>query len=277
MGNTRIFRGKKNPVIAPSRPEAFALVAAFDSGGLEIDPANFEDVIAISSGGNLYVSDTLLNDPVSASEGIRVLVGNVGKPGMALLLSPSEPEVMTPDADTWEMVNHHDFDGRWEDNFQSTSLHLKLTGYEHYLNVGQHRSRYKEVLLAEAVVSVHSRGEWVVDLSILSIYKEGSFGKNWLTQRLLPWTCEHSQEQKNDCSDFGQLTSIDNWPELLDRPPNTSVVRAKGNWDARLALSAEICMRDDDVIIASGEICWACIRTAAAILNLDLERLLILC
>jgi hypothetical protein len=92
------------------------------------------------------------------------------------------------------MVNHQDFDGRWENNFRSTSMHLKLTGYEHYLNVGQHGSRYKEVLFAEAAVSVHCRGEWVADLNILSIYKEGSYGGNWLTQRLLPRTCEHSLE-----------------------------------------------------------------------------------
>ena len=271
-----------NPIIAgeelmPSRPAALALIVAFDSGQLHMDPRDFEDVIAISSGDSLYVSDSLLNDPVSTYESIHCLVGNVGKPGMALLLSPRDPVVKTPDAE-WEMVNHNDFDGRWEDNFQSTSLHLKLTGYEMPINIGEHGSRYREVIYAEAVVSAHYRGQWVSDLNILSLYSQEAqvYGRNWLERRLLPPTCDHGEESKDDRSEFGLLTSIDNWPELLDHPPNTSVVRAKGNWDARLALSAVMHIRNDNVIIASGDVCWACVKALAGTLNFDLEQLLIL-
>jgi hypothetical protein len=179
------------------------------------------------------------------------------------------------------MINHEEFDGRWEDNFRSTSLHLKLTGYEMPINAGQHGSRYQEVLYAEAIVSAHSRGQWVADINVLSLYtsdsKRGWWDLTWLEQRLLPASCHHDDVSRNDHSDFGLLTSIDNWPELLDRPPNTSIIRAKGNWDARLALSAVMRMKNEDVIIASGDVCWACIKAAAGALNLDLEQLLIIC
>jgi hypothetical protein len=264
-----------------SRPNALALIASFDSGGLQIDPLNFEDVIAVSSGNSLYVSEALLNDPTSIYDEIRCLVGNVGKAGIALLLSPRDPIVKTNDAEVWEMINHEEFDGRWEDNFRSTSLHLKLTGYELPINVGQHGSRYQEVLYAETIVSAHSRGQWVADINVLSLYAEGStrswWALTWLEQRLLPVSCQHDDTSKNDHTDFGLLTSIDNWPELLDRPPNTSIIRAKGNWDARLALTAVMRMKEEDVIIASGDVCWACVKAAAGALNLDLEQLLILC
>jgi len=272
---------KRSRASIPLRPNALALIASFDSGGLQIDPLTFQDVIAVSSGNSLYVSETLLNDPTSIYDEIRCLVGNVGKPGMALLLSPGDPIVKTNNAEVWEMINHEEFDGYWEDNFRSTSLHLKLTGYELPINVGQHGSRYQEVLYAETIVSAHSRGQWVADINVLSLYPIGPsrdwWGPTWLEQRLLPVSCHHDDISKNDHSEFGLLTSIDNWPELLDRPPNTSIIRAKGNWDARLALTAVMRMKEEDVFIASGDVCWACVKAAAGALNLDIEQLLILC
>jgi hypothetical protein len=82
---------------------------------------------------------------------------------------------------------------------------------------------------------------------------------------------------KSDSSEFGQFISIDNWPELLDRPPDTSIIRAKENWNARLALTAVMRMRKDEVIIVSSDMCWACAKEIARALNLDLKQLLILC
>ena len=58
--------------------------------------------MAISSGDTLYVSEMLLNDPSqSLTElGIRCLVGNIGRPGMALLLPPRNPMLLEPGVDT---------------------------------------------------------------------------------------------------------------------------------------------------------------------------------
>jgi hypothetical protein len=255
-----------------------ALIATFDSGEIELEAEHFQNVIVISSGGFLYVSEALLNDPSCVPEGVRCLVGNIGRPAIALLLSPNDPIISAPDGQNWELINHDDFDGKWEDNFRSTSMHLKLTGYETPLNVGQHGGRYREVIYVEAIVSTHSRGEWIADVNLLSPYTFGQiFGRNWLSERLLPSECGHIEEYKNDSSDFGQLTSIDNWPELLDHPPNTSIIRAKGNWTARLALAAVMRMRKDNLIIVSDDMCWACTKELAKALDLDLRQLLILC
>lgn len=260
-----------------TRSQAFSMIVAFDSGGLEIKPEDCEDVIAMSSGSYLYVSEALLSDPASSNNGIRCLVGNIGKAGTALLLSPRNPIAKVPDNKDWEMINHDDFDGKWEDNFGSTSLHLKLTGYEMPINSGSHGGRYREMLYMEAVVSAHSRGEWIADIDILNLYNGVShLSRSWIGVRLLPSTCQHTEEEQSDFTDFGSVKSIDNWPELLDRPPTSSVIRSKGNWDARLALSSLMRMRKDDVIIASGHMCWACARITADKLDLDPRRVLIL-
>ncbi|PVH72455.1 hypothetical protein DL98DRAFT_610640 [Cadophora sp. DSE1049] len=255
----------------PSRPVALSIIALFD-GGLDIDPEVFKDVIAVSSRDSLYVSESLLDDPTSTNQDIRCLVGNIGKAGMALLLSPQDPIMRTQDPEDWEMVNHQDFDGRWEDNFRSTSLHLKLTGYEYPINTSQHGNRRNGALYAEAAISAHAQGQWIADIDILNLFERGGkhmkangfLGEGWLSRR-------------HDSAEFGLLTSIDSWAEFLDRPPNTSIIRAKGNWSARLALAALMLTRNDDVLIASGEVCWACVRDIATMLNLDIEQLLILC
>jgi hypothetical protein len=144
-----------------SRPEAFACIAMFDTSHVNLDPKTFIDVMAISSGDTLYVSEMLLNDPSqSLTElGIRCLVGNIGRPGMALLLSPRNPILLEPGVDTWSMVNHESFDGKLEDNFRGISLQLSLTGYDMVINVGEHGRRDKEVFYVEAIVSAHEHGK----------------------------------------------------------------------------------------------------------------------
>ena len=85
-----------------SRPEAFACVAMFDTSHVDLDPDTFIDVMAISSGDALYVSGMLLNGPSQplTGPGIRCLVGNIGRPGMVLLLSPRDPMLPEPGIDT---------------------------------------------------------------------------------------------------------------------------------------------------------------------------------
>jgi len=53
-----------------------------------------------------------------------------------------------------------------------------------------------------------------------------------------------------------QVTSIDCWAELLDEPKNTTIVRAKGNWLARLAVTVVAFQKSKKVLIASKEVCW---------------------
>jgi len=223
--------------------------------------------------------------------GIRCLIGNIGKPGVALLLSPRELILPEPSLEKWNMVNHVNFDGRLENNFKGTSLHLSLTGYEQGVNVAASRGRRdKEVFYVEAVVSAHDCGTWVGDLDILALYNYrhsniANFGVTMTStlkgeirvERALPTSCSHSDSEKEDQPSSGELTAIDNWQEVLDPPLNMAVVRANGNWIARLALAAAMHGRGNGAIIASEKICWKCVGQQATLFGIKKEELLVLC
>ena len=119
--------------------QSFACIVLLESGTFDLGPDEFNDVVGVSSGNSLYVSEALLEDPskIPQCPGIRHLVGNIGKPGVALLLLAKNPDIRQPDLESWEMINHMPFDGRIEDSFGGTSLHLSLTGDEMLLNIGQ--------------------------------------------------------------------------------------------------------------------------------------------
>lgn len=267
------------------RARSFACIAMFETGGLNLRPQDFEAVVAISSGNTLYVSELLLCDPHAVVEPhlIRCLVGNVGKPGLSLLLLPKNPIHREPDLDTWELVNHAEFDGLYEDNFKGTSLHLSLTGYEQALNIGKHGGRDKEVCYLEAVIAALDNGTWVADLDVLY--------RTFQTERIfwefcvqhdehyyLPTYCRHKMQERADfASNFSHLTSIDNWFEVFDRPSNASIVRARGNWIARLALATVMTNQKTPMIIGSQEICWACVRVLTDSANLDPKKQVFLC
>jgi hypothetical protein len=280
-------------VVTIIRPEAFACVAMLETGYVNLDPSIFMDVIAISAGNTLYVSEMLLNDPCKPlmEHGIRCLLGNIGRPGVALLMGPRSPTLLDPSLDTWEMVNHTDFDGKIENNFKGTSLQLSLTGYEQSVNIPHTQGRrYKEVAYVEAVVSAHDCGKWVGDIDVLSLYRDNSsilsdFGSEVINAmkvetraaRALPAFCAHTESERNDHSKFENLTSIDNWPEFLDPPPNPAIIRANGNWIARLALAAAMQGREDSAVWGSGNICWKCVDIVSRSLYMETGQILVLC
>lgn len=254
--------------VSMSRARSFACIVMFETGGLNLQPNDLEEVVAISSGNSLYVSELLLCDPypLPNSHIVRCLVGNVGKPGLSLILLPKSPIHREPDLDTWELVNHAKFKGAYEDSFKGTSLHLSLTGYEQTLNIGKHGGREKEVYYLEAVINARDKGTWVADLGVLypslhskrsapgiSVKDDGHYH--------LPASSWHSlRGRTNFAVKFNRLTSTDNWFEVFDRPSNAIIVRARGNWIARLALATVMMNKKQTMIIGSHEICWACVE-----------------
>ena len=257
---------------------SFACIAMFETGVLNMHLHYFDEVVAMSAGNTLYVSEVLLCDPSTRSSPhrIRALVGNVGKPGLALLLLPKNPMRQEPDLETWQMVNHAEFDGIFQDNFRGTSLHLSLTGYEQALNIGQHRGRDKEVYYLEAVVAALHDGSWVADLDIWNISrKPDDVQRKWIQH--LPLICSHNDAEQADFSYLAKLTSIDNWYEFLDRPQNAMIVRAKGNWTARLAFATAAANMQQPLVVGSEKICWACAKHLIHLLRLDPCRQTFLC
>ncbi|KAI4117187.1 MAG: hypothetical protein LQ338_007598 [Usnochroma carphineum] len=155
---------------------AFACIAAFETGELDIDPDEIKKsgTMAISCGNSIYVAERLISDPVETlpEYAIRRITGNIGKPGLSLLVPPENPKAPKPDFGSWSTVNHASFNGLLEDNFAGTSLHLSFSDYQLPIAVGKHGQRDQECCFMEAIISVYDRGQWVADVDVLKASKK---------------------------------------------------------------------------------------------------------
>ena len=207
-----------------SRAQAFACILTFESGGLRSVPRELESVIAISSSNSIFINRALLSDPTKRvnSPDIRRMIGNVGKAGITVLISPRNLLIKAPRED-FRAATHAEYDGRRLDNFWGTSLHLSFTKWAMPLNAGDYGPIDQDVIIAEAVISVRDCGRWIADIDVLSVRPE---------DYIVGIDCKCSHLNK---SFAGKYTSIDNWEELLDPPLSLSIFRAHENWAARLA------------------------------------------
>ncbi|RKL31444.1 hypothetical protein BFJ72_g11078 [Fusarium proliferatum] len=146
----------------------FACIALFESGSLAVSPDNLSNVLAIATGDSIFIAAALLCDPAEGAlpSEVRRVWGSIGKPGIAMMIPPKEPQIRDVERD-WRVVSHNTFDGKLEDSFQSTTLHLRFTDYVLPIHVGSHGNRDFEVYFLESVVSIHDHGDWVADLDIL--------------------------------------------------------------------------------------------------------------
>ncbi|KAL9623101.1 MAG: hypothetical protein Q9160_002615 [Pyrenula sp. 1 TL-2023] len=168
----------------------------------------------------------MLHDPYQqkAHGTVKRIVGNVGKPGMAILIPPFTTEVPRPREESWRVINHSPFDGQYEDHFATTSLHLHFTGYELPIDVGERGKIDHPAYLLETVVSAYDRGQRIADVDLLKGLSQCKHG----------WGDSVSAENAIQ----SDLVAIDNWCELLDPPMQRSIVRAWCNPFARLAIVA---------------------------------------
>ncbi|KAI1819209.1 hypothetical protein F4861DRAFT_158272 [Xylaria intraflava] len=148
----------------------FSCIVFLESGSLNIPPSCFENVMALSARNSIYIAAPLLCDPSEnpASFEIRRIRGNVGKPGLAMLIPPPDPRIRRLEDEDWHLVTHADFDGQRSDSFHQASLHLSFTGCAFPIDTQSYGSRDIEIYFLESVVSVHDKGQWVADLDILS-------------------------------------------------------------------------------------------------------------
>jgi hypothetical protein len=141
-----------------------------EAGNLDLDPDRLGAVMAMASGDPLFISSALLCDPCeipNKHEIIRVL-GNIGRPGLAMLIAPEFPHSKDAALEDWKFISHAPFRGESFDGFKGTSLHLSFTGYTApLLSTDNHGVQDVEVYLLEAVIKVYNRGEWIRDLNVL--------------------------------------------------------------------------------------------------------------
>ena len=238
-----------------SRPATFACVAVFESGGFDLKPDVLNRVMAVSAGDSIYVAAPVLCDPAVRTKPheVRRIVGNVGRPGLAFLIPPSSPRVKQLDLHTYRVINHNPYDGKLEDCFQSTSLHLSFSGYELVLDVGNHGAKSVEAVFLETIISAHDRGEWVADIDTLSTLSSPRL--HHASTNL--GECTHRHSSHSTLPQF-PLTSIDRWEELLEMPMGDAVVRAHGNWLARSAAAAISVKMGNETVLLSDSHCWRC-------------------
>lgn len=252
--------GESDPGLFPTpllpfsltRPQTFSCIAMFESGGFNFQPDYLDRVMAISVGDSIYVAAPLLCDPSIQPEPheVRRIVGNIGRAGLALLIPPTGPKTKQLDVESYQLINHNRFDGKLEDCFQSTTLHLAFSGYELPMDFGEHGGRNREAFFLESLVSVHDRGEWIADLDVLSTFDDPKF------QCIVDQpSCLAGRPRQ--IPSF-PLVSIDSWQELLEMPLDAAVVRARNNWLGRLAAASVSVSLGYSAILFTGSACWKC-------------------
>ena len=242
---------------SPYLGKAFSCLAMFETGSLNIDPLELKGVMAMSAENSLFMAQYIFNDPADISEGVlvRQTIGNIGRPGISFLISAQALDVLAADYSAWKSVPYAPYDGKIEDNFKQTTLHLTFTGDEQPLNIGKAGYRDKEVFLVEAVIRAYDKTRWVADLDLAKTFKD--ITSQTLIVRMEK--CSHIDEEAEDYGLVQPLTSIDSWDELLDLLPNACIVRAKDNWLARQAIAAFSMQRLKPLVVTSDRLCWKCI------------------
>ncbi|KAK8085459.1 hypothetical protein PG997_006730 [Apiospora hydei] len=207
-----------------------------ETGTVNLWSGNLKNVMALASGNSIYILSHFVTDPAveTPSSAIVRIVGNVGKAGISLLIPPASEPLIRPLSNSLRAVEYASFDGRRENNFTSTSLHLSFTPHEFPLDYGTSDIIDHQVFFVESVVSVHDSGKWIADLNILGVFRNGA-------RQILRLPSENQSKQTHGHPDEKQkaaleaFVSIDTWEEVLDDPSTHALVRASGSWAARLA------------------------------------------
>ena len=233
-----------------NQEQVFACIIMFESGSFNIDPKVLNHVMAMSTGNSIYVASPLLSDPweVTQCGKIHRVIGNIGRPGIALMIPPQRPRIRKLEPDTWTCITHEDFNGESENSFQQTTLHLSFSGWERPVDIDHHGAQDDPIYFLEAPISILDGGKWMADLDILRTFRASDF-------------CRVKTAQCSGCHHRDNLTtlvSIDRWEELIERPIEAGVVRARGNWQARLAATALSVQQGHNTVVLPKDFCWKC-------------------
>ncbi|KAL4913053.1 hypothetical protein BDW62DRAFT_193436 [Aspergillus aurantiobrunneus] len=244
-----------------TRQQAFASILQFESGTLSVDLGEMDPVMAISSGNSLFVAQRLLHDPIPpagmASCAVAHAIGNVGKPGIALLFAPEQPLVRAHDVEKWHVVNHSPFDGNPAGgSFEASSLHMSFTGWEGPLRVrGPSAFRGLEAYHLETQVSMYDQGEWVADLNVLKALDSSP------DLRVCGVHEKHCGHDPSIAACGVEFACVDCWEELLSPAHQPMVLRSGASWMARLT-GVSIAHSQGFrcfLLPVHRELCWTCV------------------
>jgi hypothetical protein len=241
-----------------TRPEAFGCIGYLDSG-LDAELETYKNVMALSSGDSIFVAAALVADPLHSTQQavIKRILGNVGRPGLSLLVPPPNPVSMKVDPSTWLLADMEPYSGLLEDRFSDTHLRMSFTDWSVPIHVaGAPTGRpFIEAHIVETLVSVYNRGKWVADIDVLDAVGKGS--GSWDHQWFFKSGCNHDShdEQKGL-----EMTALATWEGFFGQPlEGPTVALTYKNWEARLAMVALAVRRGDRVLLSDG-ICWNCYK-----------------
>lgn len=254
-----------------SRSEMFACIAMFESGSNNLDPAHLEEVFAMSSGNSLYIIGALTCDFLELPEpsSIHRIIGNIGRAGITFLISPPEVKLREANPENWKFIDHKPFDGKLNNYFNSTSVHLSFTEYEIPI-VPPASSRHvidRDMVLLETLLSIHDKSVWVGEIDVCAILKH--------PVECVLCTCSDDEHNRGNHKSYQEAlkinpqlsaTEIQIWDELIEPPQIGSLaVSTHKDWVARLA-AASVCAKIGfKPIILPWNPCWKCCGNLARV------------
>ncbi|KAJ2986287.1 hypothetical protein NUW58_g5100 [Xylaria curta] len=249
----------------------------------DISPNRLGNVVGMSSGNSLFVDASLTCDPAIPPRRtkIRHVMGNIGKPGIALLVPPIEPTMMTLGIERWNVINFPPWDGQERDCFADSSLHIWFTGSTQEVDIGYSGAQDKELYIVESVVSLYAKAEWIADLDILKTIESPSLTYRHIQtvpvkeKQVVHRTnqpprrstsqpsviCEEGHMNKYQYKEM-PLAAVENWTELMTEKEKNCIFLADKNWQARLAAMMICIAQGRKVCLLSNSTCWDCVSQA---------------
>ncbi|RYP35418.1 hypothetical protein DL767_003825 [Monosporascus sp. MG133] len=248
--------------------ESFSCILLFENV-FHILPSQLRNVMAISSCNSLFIASSLISDPASSPRKANVqhIMGNVGRPGTALLLPPVAPRNISKNIQRWPLIQLGSWDGIPKDSFLDSSLHLSFTGSTQEVDTGYSGAQDKELYILESVVSLHGMGEWIADLDIVKALQDPPLVYRH-RQKRIPRSLPGTAASKTRCADGHEvqyqyerlpLAAVENWAELVEETNKDRIFLAANNWQARLAATMiciaqgkAVCLLPNSVVDARG-------------------------
>jgi hypothetical protein len=138
-------------------------------------------------------------------------------------------------------------------------MHLSFTSWEREIDMqgdqGNQDSQFRKM---ESLISIRERGKWVGDVDLILALRSPKI--YWLPPQS---ACNHAPESAPSMP----MLSIESWDELCDIPAGLVVVRAHGNWLARLAAAGFLAQQAEAefssvsrITICPLDVCWQCVQ-----------------
>ncbi|KAI1330651.1 hypothetical protein F5Y16DRAFT_362334 [Xylariaceae sp. FL0255] len=152
------------------------------------------------------------------------------------------------------------FNGKRENALSSTSMHLSFTNWERAIDQSKEQgTQDSQCRKMESIISIRKKGKWIGDVDVVTALRS----HNVYFMAPQP-PCAHPL----DVAPVKNMVSIEYWEDISDIPAGLVVVRAHGNWLARLAATAFLAQQADTgqsairrITICPSRVCWQCVTT----------------